>query len=102
MIKFILCSTPSHSQREYYKVIKKNKSQQGLQIINHVSAEFYVNFAEMSKKYQVKAMVLLTLKKSFRFRQSLRTFPVIVSNNYPRISRKVGFTIELIIEVGNQ
>jgi hypothetical protein len=97
------CSTPSHSQREYYKVIKKkNKSQQALQIISHVLAEFYVNFSEISKKYQIKAMVLLTLKKSFRFRQSLRTFPVIVSNNYPRISGKVGFTIELIIEVGNQ
>jgi hypothetical protein len=30
-------------------------------------------------------VLLLTLKKSFRSRQSLRAFPVIVSNNYPRI-----------------
>jgi hypothetical protein len=80
-------------------VIKKNKSQQALQIISHVLAELYVNFAEMSKKYQVS---VVDLEKSFRFRESLRTFPVIVSNNYPRISGKVGFTIELIIEVGNQ
>jgi hypothetical protein len=49
-------------------------------------------------KYQTnvnfKATVLLTLKKSFRFLQSLRTFPVILSNNYPRISGKMGFPIE--------
>jgi hypothetical protein len=32
---------------------------------------------------------------SFRFRQSLRTFPVIVSNNYPKISGKMSFTIEV-------
>jgi hypothetical protein len=37
---------------------------------------------------------MLTLKKSLRFRQSLRTFPVIVRNNYPRISGKMSFTIE--------
>jgi hypothetical protein len=39
-------------------------------------------------------MLLLTLKNSFRFWQSLRTFPVIVSNNYPRISGKMVFPIE--------
>jgi hypothetical protein len=38
--------------------------------------------------------MMLTLKKSFQFRQSLRTFAVIVSNNYPRISSKMGFTVE--------
>jgi hypothetical protein len=37
---------------------------------------------------------MLTLKKCLRFRQSLRTFPVIVSNNDPRISGKMSFTIE--------
>jgi hypothetical protein len=37
---------------------------------------------------------MLTFEKSFRFRQSLRTFPVIVSNNDPRISGKMNFTIE--------
>jgi hypothetical protein len=37
---------------------------------------------------------MLTLKKSFRFRQSLRTFPVIVSNNDPKISGKISFAIE--------
>jgi hypothetical protein len=37
---------------------------------------------------------MLTLKQSFRFRQILRTFPVIVSNNCPRISSKMDFTIE--------
>jgi hypothetical protein len=42
-----------------------------------------------------KATVLmLTLKKSFRFWQSLGTFPVIASNNDPRISSKMSFTIE--------
>jgi hypothetical protein len=39
-------------------------------------------------------MLLLTLKITFRFRQSLQTFAVIVSNSYPRISGKMGFTIE--------
>jgi hypothetical protein len=42
-------------------------------------------------------MLMLTLKKSFLFRQSLRTFPVIVSNNNPRISGKMSFTIEAFI-----
>jgi hypothetical protein len=37
---------------------------------------------------------MLTLKKSFRFWQSLGTFPVIASNNDPRISSKMSFTIE--------
>jgi hypothetical protein len=37
---------------------------------------------------------MLTLKKSFRFWQSLGTFPVIASNNDPRISGKMSFTIE--------
>jgi hypothetical protein len=36
---------------------------------------------------------MLTLKKSFRFLQSLRKLPVIVSNN-SRISGKMGSTIE--------
>jgi hypothetical protein len=39
-------------------------------------------------------MLMLTLKKSFQFSQSLRAFPVIASNNYPRISGKMSFTIE--------
>jgi hypothetical protein len=51
-------------------------------------------FGEMLKKCFKATVLTLTLKKSFRFRQSLRTFPVIVSNNYPRISGKMGFTIE--------
>jgi hypothetical protein len=49
-------------------------------------------FGEVSKNVSFKATVLI--KKSFRFRQSLRTFPVIISNNYPRISCKISFTIE--------
>jgi hypothetical protein len=47
-------------------------------------------------------VLMLTLKKSFRFWQSLRTFLVIVSNKYARISGKMGFTIEdkaLIINI---
>jgi hypothetical protein len=52
-------------------------------------------FAKMSKNHQFKTTVCgVNLEKSFRFQQSLRTFPVIVSNNYPRISGKMGFTIE--------
>jgi hypothetical protein len=47
-------------------------------------------FAEMSKKRQRSAVVNLEI----RFRQSLRTFTVIVGNNYARISGKMGFTIE--------
>jgi hypothetical protein len=46
--------------------------------------------------------MMLTLKKRFQFRQSLRTFAIIVSNNYPRISGKMGFTNEdkaLIINI---
>jgi hypothetical protein len=35
----------------------------------------------------------VNLENSFQFRQSLRTFPVIASNN-PRISGKMSFTIE--------
>jgi hypothetical protein len=46
-------------------------------------------FAEMSKKCIRCAVV--NLKTTFRFRQSLQTF---TNNNYPRISRKIGFTIE--------
>jgi hypothetical protein len=48
-------------------------------------------FAEMSKKRQRCAV--LTYKTAFRCRQSLQTFTVIVGNNYPRISGKMGFTI---------
>jgi hypothetical protein len=44
-------------------------------------------------KCQTNASFKATVK-SFRFRQSLRMFPVIVSNNYPRISSKMGFNIE--------
>jgi hypothetical protein len=33
-------------------------------------------------------VLLLTLKTTFRFRQNLQTFTVIVSNSYPRISVK--------------
>jgi hypothetical protein len=40
------------------------------------------------------ATPLVSRFESFHFRQSLRTFPVIVGNNYPRISGKMGFTIE--------
>jgi hypothetical protein len=42
-------------------------------------------FVEISKKHQQCA---------FRFRQSLQTFTVIVSNNFPRISGKMRLTIE--------
>jgi hypothetical protein len=35
---------------------------------------------------------MLTLKKVFDFGKSLRRFPVIVSNNYPRIIDEMGFT----------
>jgi hypothetical protein len=35
-----------------------------------------------------------TWKITSPFRQSLQTFTVIVSNNYPRINGKMGFTIE--------
>jgi hypothetical protein len=38
--------------------------------------------------------LLLTLKTTFRFRKSLQTSTVIISNNYPRISSKIGFIIE--------
>jgi hypothetical protein len=34
------------------------------------------------------------IENIFRFRQNLPTFPVIVSNNYPRISGKMSSTIE--------
>jgi hypothetical protein len=55
-------------------------------------ADFTVN---CQKTVNFKATVLmLTLKKSFRFRQSLRPFTVILSNNDPRISGKISFTIE--------
>jgi hypothetical protein len=50
----------------------------------------------------LKATVGVNLEKSLQLRQRLRTFPVIVSNNYPRISGKMGFTIEnkpLIINI---
>jgi hypothetical protein len=54
-------------------------------------ADFTVN---CQKTVNFKATVLmLTLKKSFRFRQSLRTFPVIVSNNDSRISGKMRFAV---------
>jgi hypothetical protein len=39
-------------------------------------------------------VLMLTLRESFRFRQSLQTFPVIQSNNYPRTNGKMSFTIE--------
>jgi hypothetical protein len=40
-------------------------------------------------------VLLLTWKIIFfSFWQSLKTFTVIVNNNYPRISDKMGFTIE--------
>jgi hypothetical protein len=40
--------------------------------------------------------LLLTLKTTFRFRQTLQTFTIIIviNNNYPRISSKMGLTIE--------
>jgi hypothetical protein len=38
--------------------------------------------------------VVVNLEKKFQFRQNLRTFPIIVSNNYSRISGKMGFAIE--------
>jgi hypothetical protein len=37
---------------------------------------------------------MLTLKTTFRFQQSLQMFTVIVSNNYPRISGEMSFTID--------
>jgi hypothetical protein len=37
---------------------------------------------------------VVNLEKSFGFRQSLRPFPIIVSNNYPKINGKMGFTVE--------
>jgi hypothetical protein len=41
-----------------------------------------------------KATVLsLTLKTVFDFGRAYKPFPVIVSNNYPRISGKLGFII---------
>jgi hypothetical protein len=50
----------------------------------------------MEKIYKINKSnsVDINLEKSFRFLQSLRMFPVIVSNNYPRISDKTSFTIE--------
>jgi hypothetical protein len=36
----------------------------------------------------------VNLENSFQFCQSLRTFSVIVSNNDPKISGKMSFTIE--------
>jgi hypothetical protein len=53
-----------------------------------------IKFAQKyQKNINFKAIVLLlTLKKVFYF--GLRTFPVIVSNNYARINGKMGFTIE--------
>jgi hypothetical protein len=44
----------------------------------------------MGKIYKINKSNIL---HSFRFRQSLRTFPVILSNNYPRISGKMSFFI---------
>jgi hypothetical protein len=35
----------------------------------------------------------INLQKTFRFRQNLQTFTIIV-NNHPRISGKMGFTSE--------
>jgi hypothetical protein len=46
----------------------------------------------MSKKRQRCAGV--NLENKFRFRQSLQTFTVIVSNSYARISGEMSFTIE--------
>jgi hypothetical protein len=46
----------------------------------------------MSKKRQRRAVV--HLENNFSIPQSLQTFTVIVSNNYPRITGKTGFTIE--------
>jgi hypothetical protein len=58
-----------------------------------VEANFAVN---CQTNVNFKATVLsFTLKKKIRFRQSLRMFPVILSNNYPRISGKMGFIIEI-------
>jgi hypothetical protein len=51
-------------------------------------------FGEMSKKRFKTTVLMLILEKSFQFRQSLRTFPVIVRNNDLRISGKMSFTIE--------
>jgi hypothetical protein len=51
--------------------------------------------ADFSVKCQRNVSFKATvLKKSFRFRQSLRTILMIVSNNYPRISDKISFAIE--------
>jgi hypothetical protein len=57
-----------------------------------VSLDFSVKY-QRNVSFKV-TVLMLTLKKSFRFRQSLRTFPVIVSNHYPRKSGKMIFTIE--------
>jgi hypothetical protein len=43
----------------------------------------------------INDVLLLTWKITFfSFWKSLKTFTVIVNNNYPRISDKMGFTIE--------
>jgi hypothetical protein len=55
-----------------------------------------------SYTYAVRKTVLISsLKKMFKFPQSLRTFPVIVNNNYSRISGKMSFTIEDITLIIN-
>jgi hypothetical protein len=40
----------SNNSHFLYKVIKKNKSEQALQIIGHVVAEFYVNKCSMHRR----------------------------------------------------
>jgi hypothetical protein len=57
---------------------------------------YYYYHLSMEKIYKINKSnsVDVNLEKSFRFLQSLRMFPVIVSNNYPRISDKTSFTIE--------
>jgi hypothetical protein len=50
-------------------------------------------FAEMSKKRQ--RFLVVNLENNFAILQHLQTFTGIVSNNYPRISSKTGFTIEI-------
>jgi hypothetical protein len=51
-------------------------------------------FTEMSKKRQQCAVINLQNNFSTFFILSLETFTVIVSNNYPKISGKIGFVIE--------
>jgi hypothetical protein len=59
-------------------------------------------FAERSKKRQRCAIV--NLENNFSILEKLRTFTVIVSKNYPRISRKMRFITEerAFLTINNQ